>query len=44
MLGDPAGERLRPLLLRDVVLGDVAVEVRHGTPRIGRAAWRGFGV
>jgi hypothetical protein len=29
-LGDPVGERLRPVLLGDVVLGDVAVEVGWG--------------
>jgi hypothetical protein len=30
LLGDPAGERLRPLFLRDVALCDVTVEVGWG--------------
>jgi len=30
LLGDLARERLRRFLFRDVVLGDVAFEVRHG--------------
>ena len=34
LLGDPAGERLRPFLLRDVVLGDVAVEVGLECPTL----------
>ena len=38
----PAPECLQPFLLRDVVLGDVAFEIRTWTPKIGRAAWRGL--